>query len=149
MVRSSGLADFLGGDISGGPQFLDAHGTAILAVEADFLVLAGSKVQHLERKQFKGAQQLSAAVEQERGIGAGEVDENFRLFPVAILGERWVDDDAVFEAKTAMGDDGLEELIDLIGSSDFVHKKFSAISRQLSANGAAGFLSGVGNRSRG
>jgi hypothetical protein len=107
-----------------------AHRAAILAVETDLLVLAGSKVQHLERKEFKGAQQFSAAVEQERGIGAGEVDKNFRLLPVAILGERRVDNNAVFEAKTAMGDDGLKELVDFIGGGYFVHKKLSAISRQ-------------------
>jgi len=78
-------------------------------------------------EEFKGAQQLSAAVKQERGVGPGEVYENLRLLPVAILRERRVDDNAVFEAKTAMGHDGLKELIDLIGGSNFVHKKFSAI----------------------
>jgi hypothetical protein len=106
-------------------------------------MLAGSKVQHLEREEFKGAQQLSAAVKQERGVGPGEVYENLRLLPVAILRERRVDDNAVFEAKAAMSDDGLKELIDLIGGSNFVHKKLSAISRQLSANGPAVFFLGA------
>src|ERR1700751_5205166 len=123
VVWSSGLANLLGSDIRGGAQFLYAHRAAILAVEADLLVLAGSKVQHLERKEFKGAQQFSAPVEQERGVGAGEVDKNFRLLPVAILRERRVDNDPVFEAKTAMGDDGLKELVDFIGGGYFVHKK--------------------------
>ena len=131
VVRSPSLADFLGGDVGCGAQFLNAHGAAILAVEADFLVLPGSQVQHLEREQFKGAQQLSAAIEQKCGVGAGEVDENFRLLPVAILRERRVDDDAVLEVKTAVSDNGLKELVDLIGGSDFVHK--AAFSYQPSA----------------
>lgn len=138
VVRSSRPANLLGCDVGRGAQLLNAQGAAILAVEADFLVLPGSKVEHLEREQFKRAQQFSAAIEQKRGVGAGKVDENFRLFPVAILRERWVDDDAVLEVKTAVSDDGLKELVDLIGGSDFVHKKPSAISRPLSANGSAG-----------
>jgi ABC-type iron transport system FetAB ATPase subunit len=133
VVRSAGLADLLGGDVGCGPQFLNAHRATILAVEADFLMLAGSKVQHLEREEFKGAQQLSAAVKQEGGVGPGEVYENFRLLPVAILRERRVDDNAVFEAKAAMSDYGLKELIDLIGGSNFVHKKLSAVSFQQTA----------------
>jgi hypothetical protein len=84
-------------------------------------------VEHLEREQFKGAQQLSATIEQKRGIGAGEVDQDFGLLPVAILRKRRVDDDAVLEVKTAVSDNGLKELVDLIGGSDFVHKKLSAI----------------------
>jgi hypothetical protein len=122
VVRSSGPANLLGGDVGRGAQFLNAQGAAILAVEADFFVLARRQVQHFKGKQFKGAQQLSAAIEQQRGIGAGEVDKNFRLLPVAILRERGVDDDAVLEVKTAVSDNGLKELVDLIGGSDFVHK---------------------------
>jgi hypothetical protein len=122
VVRSPSLADFLGGDVGCGAQFLNAHGAPILAVEADLLVFAGGEVQHLEREQFKRAQQLSAAIEQQRGVGAGEVDEDFRLFPIAILRERRVDNNAVPEVKTAVSDDGLKELVDLIGGSDFVHK---------------------------
>src|SRR5579864_343022 len=122
MVRSSGPANLLGGNVGRGAQFLNAQGAAILAVETDFLVLTRSQVQHFKRKQFKRAQQLSAAIEQKSGVRTREVDENFRFFPVAILRERRVDDDAVLEVKTAVSDDGLKELVDLIGGSDFVHR---------------------------
>jgi hypothetical protein len=38
--------------------------------------------------------------------------------------------------KTSVGDDGVEEFVDLIGGGEFVHRgswQLSAISRQLSA----------------
>ena len=104
----------------GGAQFLDAQRALILAVEGNLFVLAGRQAQHFEGEEFEGAQQFSAAIEQEGGVGAGEVDENFRLLPVAVLGQRRIDDDPVFEAESAVGDDGLEEGVDLIGGGEFV-----------------------------
>jgi len=83
-------------------------------------VFAGGQAEHFEGEEFEGTEKLSAPVEKERGVGAGEVDEDFRLFPIAVLGERRVDDDAVFETESAVGDDGLEEGVDFVSGGDFV-----------------------------
>jgi hypothetical protein len=120
MVRSSGAADFFGGDVGGGAKFLDAKRAMILAVETNFFVLSRRKMEHFEREEFESAQEFAAAVEQKRGVGAGEVDEDFGPLPVAIFRKWRIDDDAVFEAKAAVGDDGLEEFVDLIGGGEFV-----------------------------
>ena len=83
-------------------------------------MFSGRQAKHLERQQFKGAQQFSAAIEQQGGVGSGEVHENFRFFPITILLQRGIDHDPILKAKPAVGDDGLQELVNLFGGSDFV-----------------------------
>jgi len=135
VIWSPGLADFVGGDIGRGTQFLNAHRAPVLAIEADLLVFAGCETQHLQSDQFKSPQQFCATIEQHGGVRAGEVDEDFGFLPVAVLRQWRVNDDAVFEAKTTVRDDGLEKLIDFIRGGYFVHKSFqlSAVSYQLTA----------------
>ena len=120
LVRRTRAENFFGGDGGRGTEFLDTKRALILAIEGDFLVLSGREMQHFERKQFEGAEKFSAAIEQKRGVGAGEVNEDLRLLPVAIFRERRIDDDAVFEAKSALGDDGLQKFVDLLGGGEFV-----------------------------
>src|ERR1700757_2942239 len=136
LIRRAGLAHFIGGDGGSGAQFLDAQRAVILAVEADLFMLAGGQAQHFKGEQFEGAKQFSAAIEQEGGVGAGEIHEDIGLLPVAIVGHGRIDYDAVFQAESAVSDDGLEEFVDFVGSSDFVHKSASrkpAFSGQPSA----------------
>jgi hypothetical protein len=92
----------------------------ILAVERNLLVLSGRQAQHFQSEEFEGAEKLSATIEEKSGVGAGEIDENFGLLPIAILGQRRVDNDAVFQAKATVIDDGLEESVDLVSGGDFV-----------------------------
>ena len=94
--------------------------TEILAVEPDFLVLVALQVQNLRPQQFKGAQQFAAALEQQSRIGPGEFHENFRMLPLAILRDRRIDRDPVFQFESAIGDDGLQKFANLFGGSNFV-----------------------------
>lgn len=121
LIGRAGLANFFGGDGGGGAEFLNSLRAMVVAVEADLFVFAGGQPQHFQGEQLEGAQEFSAAVEQQGGVGASEIDEDLGLFPVAIVGDGRVDDDAVFQVKTAVGDDGLEEFVDLVGGGDFIH----------------------------
>src|SRR5580698_10134944 len=132
LVGRSGAANFFGGDGGCGAEFLDAERALILAVEGDLFVLSGGKVQHFEGEQFEGAEKLSTAIEEQWRVGSGEVDEDLRLLPVAIFGKWRIDDDAVFEAKSALGDDGLQKFVDLVGGGEFVGNGHE-VSSQLSA----------------
>jgi len=85
LVRSSRFADLFGSDSGCRAQFLNAHGTAILTIEADLLVLARGQAQHFQREKLECAKKLSTTVEQKRGVRAGEVDEDLGLLPVAIF----------------------------------------------------------------
>ena len=70
-------------------------------------------MEDFEGQQFKGAEKFGAAIEQQSGIWAGEIHEDFGLLPV---GWRWgIDHDAVFEVESSVGDYGLEELVDAVG----------------------------------
>lgn len=115
LVGSSGAANFFGGDGGGGAKFFETDAALIVAIEGNLFVLAGRETEYLESEELEGAQELSAAIEEESGVGSGEVDENFGTLPVAVLGERRVDGDAVFEMEASVGDYGLEELVDLFG----------------------------------
>ena len=94
-------------------------------------------MQHFNADEFEGAEEFSAAVEEKGRVGAGEVDEDLRFFPVAVLRDRGIDDDAIFEAKSAVSDDGLKEFVDLFSGGDFVgnghefSSQLSAVSYQL------------------
>jgi hypothetical protein len=104
----------------------------ILAVERNLLVLAGRQAEHFKGEKFEGAEEFATAIEQECGVGTGEVDENLRLLPVAVFGHGRIDDDAVLEAESTERDDGLEELVDLFGGGEFVRNRHG-FSSQLSA----------------
>jgi hypothetical protein len=109
----SGLANFLGSDRGGHAKFLQADGALILAVEGNLFVVAGRQVEDFEGQQFEGAEKFGAAIEEQGGVGAGEVDEDFRLLPV---GGGWgIDYDPVFEVESSVGDYGLEEFVDAVG----------------------------------
>jgi len=70
-------------------------------------------MENFEGQEFEGAEKFGAAIEEQRGVGAGEIHEDFRLLPV---GGGWrVDYDAVFEVKPSVGDHGLEEFVDAVG----------------------------------
>ena len=132
--RSSRLAHFFGGHRGGHAQFFEPQGALILAVEGNLLVLARGKMQHLQSKKFEGTEEFSAAIEKQNRVGTGEVDQDFRFLPVAVLGDGRVNRDAVFETQATVGNNGLEEFVDLLGSGEFVgdgHKK-RALSYQLS-----------------
>jgi hypothetical protein len=119
-VRRAGAANFLSGNAGSGAKFLNAQRAMILAIETNLLVLARRQTQHFQAEELEGAQELSATIKQEGRIGAGEVDKDFGFFPVAILGQRRIDDDPVLEAKSSVSDDGLEKLVDLFGGGGFV-----------------------------
>src|SRR5258708_14936283 len=124
--RRARLANFFGSDAGSHAQFLEADGALVLAVEGNLFVLGGRQMQDFKGQQFEGAEKFGAAIEQQRGIGTGEVDEDLVLLPI---GWRWrIDYDAVFEMESAVGDDGLEEFVDAVGGGEFVHRKLLAIS---------------------
>src|SRR5579863_7393512 len=135
VIWRAGLANFFGGDSGGHPEFLNALCALAVAIEGNLFMFAGRQAKHFERDQFKGAEKFSSTVEQESRVGAGKIHEDLGLFPIPILGQRWIDDDAILKAKTAVVDDGLEEFVDLFGGGDFVgngHRiQLSAISRRL------------------
>ena len=83
-------------------------------------MLAGRQAEHFKRQKFEGTQKFSAAVDEERRVGAGEVDEDFGLLPVAVLRKRRIDDDPVFEAESTVSNDGGEKFVDLVGGGEFV-----------------------------
>ncbi len=120
LERSAGLANFVGGDAGGHAKFLKAHGALIFAVERNFLVLAGRQAQDFEGEQFQGAEKFAAAIEEQGRVGSGQIDEDFRLLPLAL--RRRIDDDAVLQVKAAVSDDSLQEFVDLIGGGEFVHR---------------------------
>jgi len=110
---SAGLANFFGGDAGSHAEFLEADGALVLAVERYLFMLAGRQAQDFEGQKFEGAEKFAAAIQQEGGIWAGKVDEYLGLLPLTL--RRRVDDDAVLQVKTAVGNDGLQEFIDLVG----------------------------------
>jgi hypothetical protein len=113
-------ADVFGSDAGGELQFVDADGAEVLAIEPNLLVLVALEVQNFGGEQLEGAKQFAAAVEKQGGVGAGELDEDFRMLPLAVLGHGGIDGDAVFEFEAAVRDDGLEEFSDLLGGGYFV-----------------------------
>jgi hypothetical protein len=125
--RRSGLANFLGSYIRSHPQFIHPNGALVLAIERNLFVIAGRQAQDFEGEQFQGAKQFSAAIEQQRGIGSGEIDKNFGLLPFAWC--RRVYDDAVSKVKSTIGNDRLQELVDSVGGGEFIHRE--ALSYQL------------------
>jgi len=137
LIRASSLAHFLGGNSSCGAQLLNPHRPPVLAIETDLLMLPRRQPQHLKREQLKRAQKLATTIKQHRRIGAGEVDENLGLLPIAILRERRIDDDPVLEVEPAVSNDGLKKGIDLLCGGDFVgygheiSSQLSAVSLQL------------------
>jgi hypothetical protein len=112
------VANFFRGYAGGHAEFLEADGALVLAVEGNLFVLVGGQVEDFEGQKFEGAEEFSAAIEEQGGIGSGEVDEDFGRLPSDLRGR--IDDDAVFEVKASVGDDGLEEFIDAVGGGEFV-----------------------------
>src|SRR4051794_9215168 len=108
LVRSSRLSHLFGSDIRCGTQFLNAKGSPVLTVETDFLVFPRRQTKHLESEQLQRAQKFTTAVKQERRVRPGEVHKYFGLLPIAIFGQRRVDNNAVFETEPAVVDDGLK-----------------------------------------
>jgi hypothetical protein len=133
------LANFFSGDAGLYAQFFQAQGALVLTVKVNLLVIAGLEAENFEGQEFEGAEKFAAAVEEQGRIGAGKVDVNFGRFPFA--DGRRVDDDAVFEVKAAMLDDGLQEFVDAVGGGYFVHKE--AFSYQPSALSLVGELAAV------
>jgi len=105
---------------SGHAQFLQMQRALVPAIEGNFFVLGGRQMENFEGQQFDGANQFAVALKQQRGIGSGEVHKDFRLLPVGL--RRGIDDDAVFEMESAVGDDGLQEFVDAVGGSEFIHR---------------------------
>jgi len=100
----------------------------IHAIEVNFLVLITGQAEHLEREQFKSAQQFCAALQQQRRVGTGELHQDLRPFPIAFFGQGRVDGDPVFQAQTTLADYATQQFIDLVGGLDFVgncHKSSS------------------------
>src|SRR5579871_1313132 len=120
VIRRAGPAHLLGGNISRHAQLLNPHRAVILAIKRNFLVFAGGQAEHFEGEQFEGAEKFAATIEQQSGIGPGEVDKDFRLFPVAVLGQRRIDDDTILEVQSAVRDNGLQEFINLVSGGNFV-----------------------------
>ena len=97
-------------------------------------MLIAREAEHLQRQQFDGAQHFGAAFQEQSRVGTGKFNQDLGAFPVSLFGKWRIDGDAVFQAQAAMGDDALQEFIDLVGGGDFVgngHKE--ALSYQPSA----------------
>ena len=117
-VGDSGLADFFGGGGGRAVEFLQTQGAMVLTIEGNLFVVSMREMKDLEGEQFEGAEQLGVAREQERGIRTGEVHKNLGLLPVAVIGaDLGVHDNAVLQPEAAEGEDGAEELVELIGCS--------------------------------
>jgi hypothetical protein len=129
VIGRASFAHLFGGNGGRHAQLLHANGALVLAIEGNLFVLSGRQAQDFEGKQFEGAEKFGTAVEQQRRIGAGEVHENLGLLPFAL--RRRIDNDAVLEVKSAVGDDGLEEFVDFVSGGEFVHR--AAFSHQPSA----------------
>src|SRR5437660_12072114 len=67
---------------------MNALRPVILAIEADFFVLPRRQPEHLQREKLQRSQQLAPAVEQQGGIRSGEINQNFRLLPIAVFRNR-------------------------------------------------------------
>ena len=99
---------------------MNALRPVILAIEADFFVLPRRQPEHLQREKLQRSQQFAPAVEQQGGIRSGEINQNFRLLPIAVFRNRRVDHDPILEPEPAVRDHGLQKLVNLFGSSDFI-----------------------------
>ncbi len=80
-------AHLLGCNPRGQLQLVDTHGPEVLAIEPDFLVLVALQLHGFGGQEFEGAQQLASPLEQEGGIGAGKLDQDFWMLPLTILGD--------------------------------------------------------------
>ena len=131
-VGDARLAHSLRSDGGRHAQLLQPHGAVIHAIEANFLVLIARQAKHFKRQQFDRAQQFAAAFQQERRIGTGELHQNFRTLPIAVLGNRRIHGDAIFQAQPALEDDCASGI-----HQSFLRRRFcrewASASSQLSA----------------
>ena len=100
-------------------------------------MLIARKPQRFKRDHLDRAQQLASTGQQHRRIGAGEIHQDFRPFPIAIVGERRVHSNTVLYPQAGVCNYRSKQLIDLMSRSDFVwnsHKlKLLAVSSWLLA----------------
>ena len=112
--------DSFSGNFGDHAQFFQAQGAVIHAIEADFLMLFAGETEHFDSEKFDGAEQLGAAFQEQGGVRSGKFNQDFGTLPIALLPERWVDGNAVFQVQTRLGDNTAQKLIDLVGGRDFV-----------------------------
>jgi len=114
-VGHAGLADALGGGFGGLLDLLQAESFEVKGVEADEIVFSDVEAEDLNGDVFEGAEELAAALGEQGGIGAIELDgEDLRA---GVFGVRWSRGgaNAVLEAQAAEADYGVEETGDLLG----------------------------------
>lgn len=110
----------LGRNSRGCLQFFNPQRAEIFAIEPDLLVLIALQVQNFRREQLKRTQQLAPAIEQQRGIRPGKLHQDFRMLPLAVLRDRRIDGDAVFQFKAAVRYHGLQKFPNLLRGSNLV-----------------------------
>ena len=70
----AGAGNLVDGLLGGGGELLIAAGFVAGGVEPDAMVLLGRKAEELGGEVLEGVEEVSAAIQQERNIRAGEVD---------------------------------------------------------------------------
>jgi len=68
-------------------------------------------------------QQLAAAFQQKLSVGPREFHQDFRPLPIAVISDRWIDGDAVFELESRVLDHGTKKRVQLVCCLNFVHRK--------------------------
>src|SRR5579864_5421028 len=128
IVRRAGLSNFVGGNPRRHTQFFQTCFAMAHAIKVDLLVLVARKAQHLHGQQFERAKQFGPTLEQKRSIWPRELYEDFGTLPVAVLGHRRIDGDAIFQLESGVLDHAGEKCVELVCRFDFVHKKLRAMS---------------------
>src|SRR3984957_18524263 len=122
LVRRPSLPHLLSRDRRQHPRLFQPQRPLVLAVERNLLVLHGRQPQNFHRQQFQRPQQFSAPVQQQRGGRPREVHQNFRLLPIPILRQRRIHRDPILNSQSPMRNHRTKKFVNLISSSEFVHK---------------------------
>ena len=132
-VRNAGLAHFFGGGFGGKAEFFGTQRLEVGGVKADHVVLVVIEAEHLHGEGFKRTQQLAVVLDNQRYIGAGELDVDLARLDAMGIARAIARRDAVLEAEPAKFVQGIQE------SGNFLCGQlevFNRHNRQVSQSGA-------------
>jgi hypothetical protein len=107
--RLTGAADLFGGSFGSELQFLGPHGLKVIRVERYLVVLFVFEPNYFCGNVLKCAQQLSATLRKQSGVGAGKLHINLACFELIGIGCAGSRCDPVLKSETPGSGEGLKK----------------------------------------